>query len=75
MSANIRALTITGAIMATLTYIICAGFVALAPETATVLGAYIVHMDLSKFGRSVTWEGALFGGAFFTEFRLAVIEI
>jgi hypothetical protein len=68
MSANIRALTITGAVMAALTYILCAAFVALTPETATALGAYIVHMDLSKVGRSVTWEGALIGGAFFTVF-------
>jgi hypothetical protein len=66
MSANIRALTVTGAVMAALTYILCAGFVALAPGTATTLGAYIVHMDLSRVGRSVTWEGALVGGAFFT---------
>lgn len=68
MSANIRALTITGAVMAALTYIVCAGFVALAPQTATTLAAYIIHMDLSKVGRSVSWEGALFGGAFFTVF-------
>jgi hypothetical protein len=68
MSANIRALTITGAVIAALTYIICAGFVALAPEMATTLGAYIVHMDLSKVGRSVTMGGALVGGAFFTVF-------
>jgi hypothetical protein len=68
MSANIRALTITGAVIAALTYIICAGFVALAPEMATTLGAYIVHMDLSKVGRSVTMGGALVGGVFFTVF-------
>ena len=68
MSANIRALTITGAVIAALTYIVCAGFVALAPETATVFGSYIVHMDLSKVGRSVTWGGALIGGTFFAAF-------
>jgi hypothetical protein len=68
MSANIRALTIKGAVIAALTYIICAGFVALAPETATTLGAYIVHMDLANVGRSVTLGGALVGGAFFTVF-------
>ena len=68
MSANIRALTITGAVIAALTYILCAGFVALAPETATTLGTYIVHMDLANVGRSVTLGGALVGGAFFTVF-------
>jgi len=68
MSANIRALTITGAVIAGLTYIVCAGFVALAPETATTLGAYITHMNLTNVGRSVTVGGALIGGAFFTVF-------
>jgi hypothetical protein len=68
MSTNIRALTITGAVIAAFTYIICASFVALAPEMATTLGAYIVHMDLSKLGRSVTIGGGLTGGAFFTMF-------
>ena len=64
MSANVRALTITGAIIAAVTYIVCAAFVALTPETATTLGAYIVHMDLARVGRSVTWGGALIGGTF-----------
>ena len=68
MSANIRALTITGAVIAALTYIVCAGFVALAPEMATTLGAYITHMNLTNVGRSVTVGGALIGGAFFTVF-------
>ena len=68
MSANIRALTITGAVIAALTYIICAGFVALAPEMATTLGAYITHMNLTNIGRSVTMGGALIGGAFFAVF-------
>lgn len=68
MSANIRALTVTGAVIAAITYIICAAFVALAPEQATTLGAYITHMDLSKVGRTVTWGGALVGGAFFAVF-------
>jgi len=68
MSANIRALTITGAVVAALAYIICAAFVALAPDMATTLGAYITHMDLSKVGRTVSWGGALVGGAFFAVF-------
>ena len=72
MSANIRALTVTGAVIAALTYIICAGFVALAPEMATTLGAYIVHMDLTNVEKSVTLGGALIGGAFFTVFVVFV---
>lgn len=68
MSANVRAFTITGAIMSAVIYIVCAVFVALAPDTATTLGAYIVHMDLARVGRDVTWEGALIGGTFFAVF-------
>ena len=68
MSANIRSLAITGGIMGAVTYLVCAVFVALAPETATTLGAYIVHMDLAKVGRNVTWAGALIGGTFFAVF-------
>ena len=72
MSANVRSLTITGAVMAALTYIVCAGFVALVPETATRRGTYITHIDLFKVGRTVTWSGALIGGAFFAFFVAAV---
>ena len=68
MATNIRALTITGAVMAALSYVICAAFVALLPGSATSIGSDIVHINLSGVGRSVTWEGALRGGVFFTVF-------
>ena len=65
---NVKALTITGAIVAAASYVVCAGFVAIAPDAAATIGTYIVHMDVSKVGRTVTWGGALIGGAFFTVF-------
>ena len=65
---NIRALTITGAVMAAVTYVVCAAFVALAPSLATGLGSDIVHINLAGVGRAVTPGGALRGGAFFTVF-------
>ena len=68
MSANVRALTITGAIIAAVTYVICAAFVALTPETATILGADITHIELARVGRSVSWGGALVGGTFLAPF-------
>ena len=68
MSINVRALTITGIVVAATSYVVCAAFVALAPKAATTLGSNIVHMDLSKVGRSVTWEGAFTGLIFFTTF-------
>ena len=54
--------------MAAASYVVCAAFVALAPDAATTIGSYVVHMDLSRVGRSVTWGGALIGLVFFTAF-------
>ena len=68
MATNTRALTITGAVMAAVTYIICAAFVALFPDAATRLGSDVIHINLSGVGRSVTWGGALTGLLFFTAF-------
>jgi small-conductance mechanosensitive channel len=68
MSVNIKALTITGIVVAAVSYAVCAVFVAVAPDAATTIGSYIVHMDLSKVGRSVTWGSALTGLIFFTAF-------
>ena len=68
MGTNIRALTITGAVMAAVTYVVSAGFVALSPGAATGLGSDITHINLAAVGRTVTWGGALRGGVFFTAF-------
>jgi hypothetical protein len=68
MATNIRALTITGSVMAALTYGICAAFVALFPGSATSIGSEIVHINLFGIGRSVTREGAIKGGVLFTIF-------
>jgi len=65
---NVRALTITGLVMAAITYVVCAAFVALAPDAAATLGTYITHMDLTKIGRPVTWGGALIGFVIVTGF-------
>ena len=68
MATNVRALTITGAVMAAATYVACAGFVALAPDVATGIGSDITHINLAAVGRAVTWGGAVRGLAFFTAF-------
>ena len=65
---NVRALTVTGVVVAAATYVICAVFVALAPDAASTLGTYVTHMDLMRVGRTVTWGGALIGFVFFTAF-------
>ena len=65
---NVKALTITGVVMAAITYIVCATFVAVAPEAASTLCTYITHIDLTRFGRTVSWVGAGIGLVFFTVF-------
>jgi 2TM family of unknown function (DUF5676) len=59
MATNVRALTITGAVVAAVIYVICATFVALAPELATRIGSDVTHINMAGVGRSVTWGGAL----------------
>jgi hypothetical protein len=66
--ANVKALAITGFVIAAITYVVCATFVAIAPEAASALGTYITHMDLNRVGRSVTWSGAVIGFVFVTIF-------
>jgi hypothetical protein len=68
MATNVRALTITGAVMAAVIYVICAAFVALAPEVATRIGSDVTHINLAGVGRAVTWGGALLGIVFTTVF-------
>jgi hypothetical protein len=65
---NVKALTITGLVMAAITYVVCAAFVAVAPDVASTLGTYITHIDLNKVGRSVTWGGVGVGFVFVTAF-------
>lgn len=66
--SNVRALTITGIVVAAAIYIICAAFVAVAPDTAATIGGYIFHMDLSGVGRTLTWGGGVIGLVVFTAF-------
>ena len=66
--ANVKALAITGLLMAAITYVVCATFVAIAPEAASTLGTYITHMDLYRVGRSVSWGGAAIRFVFVTAF-------
>ena len=70
---NVKALTITGTIVAAASYIVCATFVGIAPDAASTIGTYIVHIDLTRIGRTVSWGGALLGGTFFTAFVALVL--
>ena len=66
MSVNVKALTIAGASVGSVSYAVCAIFVAIAPQFAATLGSLIVHMNLENVGRSVTLGGGFIGGLLFT---------
>ena len=68
MSVDVRAVTITAAVVTAVSNAVCAAFVALAPQAAMTIGSNMFHLDLSKVERVVTWEGAFIGLAFFTAF-------
>jgi len=72
MSVDVRALTITSAVVAAVSNAVCAAFVALAPQAATAIGSYIFHLDLNKVGIVVTWENAFIGLASLTAFVVLV---
>jgi len=65
---DVKALMTTGLVMAAITYVVCAAFVAVAPDAASTLGTYVPHIDLNKVGRSVSWGGAAIGFVFVTAF-------
>ena len=72
---NVKALTVTGLVVAAATYVVCAAFVALAPDAAATLGTYITHMDLTRVGRTITWGGAFIGFVFVTGFVALVCAV
>ena len=61
MKLDTRAFAIAAAIIAAALFLICAFFVAVAPEATTNFAGHLIHADLSGFTRSLTW-GNFFGG-------------
>ena len=66
MAVNVRALTETGAVVAAVSYTVCAVLVALFPDGMGRLSTYILHMDIQSVGRSVTLYSGFVGGVLFT---------
>jgi hypothetical protein len=61
MKLDTRAFAIAAAIIAAALFLICAFFVAVAPEQTTNFAGHLIHSDLSGITRSLTW-GNFFGG-------------
>ncbi len=61
MKLDTRAFAIAAALVVAALFLICAFFVALAPEATTTFAGHLIHADLSGFTRSLTWA-TFFGG-------------
>ena len=61
MRFDVRAFATAAAVIAAALFLICAFFVAVAPETTTNFAGHLIHADLSGIKRSLTW-GNFFGG-------------
>ena len=61
MKLDTRAFAIAASIIAAALFLICAFFVAVAPEATTRFAGHLIHVDLSGFTRTLSW-GNFFGG-------------
>lgn len=61
MKLDVRAFAVAAAVVAAALFLICALFVALAPEETTAFAGHLIHADLSGISRSLTWSN-FFGG-------------
>lgn len=61
MKLDTRAFATAAGIIAASLFLICAFFVAMAPEATTNFAGHLIHADLSGFTRTLTW-GNFFGG-------------
>lgn len=61
MRLDTQAFAIAAAVIAAALFLICAFFVAVAPEATTRFAGHLIHSDLSGITRSLTW-GNFLGG-------------
>jgi hypothetical protein len=61
MKLNVRSLFLGATIVAAVSYVLCALFVALAPGDTSRLFSFIFHIDLTGLARHVTWPSFLGG--------------
>lgn len=61
MKINIWPFSLSVGVVTAAAFTICAFFVALAPEATAAFFSYLLHIDLTKLGRAVTW-GSFFAG-------------
>ena len=61
MKLEIQALVKAVAIVAAVSYALCALLVALAPEATMRVAGYLMHVDLGGIARPISWGGVLSG--------------
>lgn len=68
MRFNIRAIGIAAATTASVTYILCGVFVAVAPGVTSAFFSWMFHIDLSGMARQITVTSFLGGLVLFSAF-------
>lgn len=61
MKINVKALFNSVALVCAASYIICAFFVAVAPEATARAFSFVFHIDMTGMARVITWK-RFFGG-------------
>lgn len=71
MKLNIRAVFYASLIVSAISFIVCAFFVAVAPEATSRFFSFVFHVDLTSLARHITW-GSFLGGILCFSFGVAV---
>ena len=78
MRLDPKALGWAAGIVAVTLFLICALAVAIAPESTTAVGGFLLHADLQGFARSLTWinfVGGLLGWGIFAAVVFSMLAI
>ncbi len=61
MKLDANRLALAVAMITAVSWVVCVGFVALAPKPAMTMTGYMLHADLSTFSWSLDWRGVVIG--------------
>jgi hypothetical protein len=72
MKLNTSAVFWAVAFVSAASYVVCATFVAVAPEATSRFLGWAMHIDLSSLARHITW-GSFFGGLLWYSLIMGVL--
>jgi hypothetical protein len=61
MRIDARAVSLAAGFTAAILFVLCAAWVALAPDAATGAFSFLLHLDLSGMARTLSWASFLGG--------------